>query len=88
MSIVHRLEGCGSQVAEVKELGPDGTAVTVARELAIVHSQSDEVWIVRWPLTAADDIGGQLQGQPAQKHIDVAGVMPPAAALQQFRNGS
>jgi hypothetical protein len=76
VSIVHRMEGCGWKVQEICG-GPDREVIE--RDLVVVHAQSDEVWIIPLPLHVADDMGAQLQGQPAKKHVEVpgSGALPP-----------
>jgi hypothetical protein len=87
MSIVHQLEGCQAQVQELKgRTRPDSDEETVvARNLVLMHPQSDQVWVIPFPIQMADDIGGQMQGEAPKKHIEVpsGAAIPPALS----RNG-
>jgi hypothetical protein len=47
----------------------------------IVHPGSDQIWVIPMPPKVAQDMGGQLQGEPPKKHIDLPGengVLPPS----------
>ncbi len=94
MSVIHRMEGCGWKVIEHKAPGLAGVAEpeVMQRDLVIVHPQSDEVWVIPLPVATAEDMGGQLQGQPPKKHVEIASAVPtmPSQAMHAMprRNGS
>jgi hypothetical protein len=72
--IVKRLIGYGWAVSDTKSA--DGTVVQ--RALLFTDQQNPFAEVIEIPLdlAVAEDMGGQLQGQPPRKHVHVAAVVP------------
>ncbi len=80
MPTVEILEGWGWGIQEVKAPDPDtGEERVVNRTLIFADAPSGRQIHIPLDLSIADDMGGQLQGQPPKKHVAVAanGAIPP-----------